>query len=96
MIDGIFEILMLLCFAVAWPFSIRKLYVTKENGGKSIVFSYLVMLGYVLGIINKFVMDDVNYVLYFYIFDFVLVFIDTCLYYRNKSYQKKREAMTSQ
>lgn len=92
MIDGIFEILMLLCFAVAWPFSIHKLYVSKSNGGKSILFSYFVIVGYILGIINKFVMDDVNYVLFFYFFDLALVTIDTLLYYRNKGYEKKGAA----
>ena len=46
---------MLLCFAFAWPFSIYKLYKTKSTKGKSILFSAVVMLGYVFGIANKFV-----------------------------------------
>ncbi len=85
----IFEIAMLLCFAVAWPFSIYKLYTTKNNGGKSIIFSYFVIVGYICGIINKIVIDSINYVLAFYIFDLTLVLIDTALYYRNIIIAKK-------
>lgn len=81
--EGILEVFMLLCFATAWPFSIRKLYVTGENGGKSIVFSYFILAGYVFGILNKVINDSVNYVLFFYVMDLMLVLTDMCLYYRN-------------
>lgn len=78
---------MLLCFAFAWPFSIYKLYKTKSTKGKSILFSAVVMLGYVFGIANKFVNDDVNYVVFFYFFDLGLVLIDSLLYFRNLHYE---------
>ena len=86
-IDGLFEILMLLCFAAAWPFSIWKLYRTKSTKGKSIVFSMIVILGYIFGITNKFLMDDVNYVLIFYFIDLALVAVDSILYCRNRLYE---------
>ena len=79
---------MLLCFAFAWPFSIYKLYRSKSTKGKSILFSIVVMLGYVFGIINKFVSDDLNYVLFFYFFDLGLVLLDSMLYFRNWHYEK--------
>ena len=79
---------MLLCFAAAWPFSIWKLYKTKSTKGKSIVFSIIVMTGYVFGIMNKFLMDDINYVLFFYFFDLALVAVDSLLYLRNSIYEK--------
>lgn len=82
MIDSIFEILMLLCFATAWPFSIIKQLRTKRTEGKSILFSYIVLAGYLFGFINKVVMDEINYVIYFYILDFALVLFDVILYYR--------------
>ena len=82
MIDSIFEILMLLCFATAWPFSIIKQLRTKRTEGKSILFSYIVLAGYLFGLINKIVMDEINYVIYFYILDFALVLFDVILYYR--------------
>ena len=79
---------MLLCFATAWPFSIWKLYKTKSTKGKSIVFSLIVMLGYIFGITNKYLMDDINYVLFFYFFDLALVAVDSLLYLRNHIYEK--------
>ena len=82
MIDSIFELLMLLCFATAWPFSIIKQLRTKRTEGKSILFSYIVLAGYLFGFINKIVMDEINYVIYFYILDFALVLFDVILYYR--------------
>ncbi len=82
MIDSIFEILMLLCFATAWPFSIIKQLRTKRTEGKSILFSYIVLAGYLFGFINKIVIDEINYVIYFYILDFALVLFDIILYYR--------------
>ena len=82
MIDSIFEILMLRCFATAWPFSIIKQLRTKRTEGKSILFSYIVLAGYLFGFITKIVMDEINYVIYFYILDFALVLFDIILYYR--------------
>ena len=82
MIDSIFEILMLLCFATAWPFSIIKQLRTKRTEGKSILFSYIVLAGYLFGFINKIVMDEIDYVIYVYILDFALVLFDVILYYR--------------
>ena len=80
---------MLLCFAFAWPFSIYKLYKTKSTKGKSIIFSMVIILGYIFGITNKFVMDDINYVLFFYFLDLCLVLLDTLLYYRNLGYENR-------
>ena len=83
---------MLLCFAAAWPFSIYKLYKTKSTKGKSIIFSVIVIMGYLFGITNKFLMNDVNYVLYFYFLDLGLVLVDSLLYLRNKIYENSISA----
>jgi len=84
MIYGLFEMLMLLCFAFAWPFSIVKQWRTGSSKGKSILFSYVIILGYIFGMINKVVSDDINYVFAFYVIDLALVLIDTLIYYRNQ------------
>ena len=89
MIYGLFEMLMLLCFAFAWPFSIVKQWRTGSSKGKSILFSYVIILGYIFGMINKVVSDDINYVFAFYVIDLVLVLIDTLLYYRNQLREPK-------
>ena len=92
MIEGIFEILMLLCFAAAWPFSIYRLWTSKSTGGKSVKFSYIVMVGYIFGIINKIVTGNINYVMFFYLLDLGLVLFDTILYYRNLRYERNMAA----
>ena len=91
MIDGLFEMLMLLCFAFAWPFSIVKQWRTGSSKGKSILFSYVIILGYIFGMINKVVSDDINYVFAFYVIDLTLVLIDTLIYYRNQMHESKSE-----
>jgi hypothetical protein len=91
MIDGLFEMLMLLCFAFAWPFSIVKQWRTGSSKGKSILFSYVIILGYIFGMINKVVSDDINYVFAFYVIDLTLVLIDTLIYYRNQMRESRSE-----
>ncbi len=86
---------MLLCFASAWPLSIYKLYRNKTTKGKSIVFSMIIIAGYLFGIANKFLMDDVNYVLYFYFLDLGLVIVDSLLYFRNWHYENSITAEAS-
>ena len=88
MIVGIFEALMLACFAAAWPFSIYRSYVSRTTQGKSVLFEYIAMLGYVCGIINKIVSHDINYVMVFYLIDLLLVIIDVALYFRNRHIEK--------
>ena len=51
------------------PEEIYKLYKTKSPKGKSIIFSMVIILGYIFGIANKYISDDVNYVVFFYFFD---------------------------
>lgn len=83
MIANILEVCMLLCFAAAWPFAIYKSWTSKSTKGKSLLFLLVLMAGYCFGIVNKFVMDQVSYVLFFYFLDLALVTIDALLYVRN-------------
>lgn len=79
---SIFEIIMLLCFASAWPFSIRKSYVSRQNAGKSLLFMYIIEFGYLAGMLHKF-FYNLDAVFYLYVFNFSLILIDILLYYRN-------------
>lgn len=79
----IFEILMLVCFGFAWPTSIYKSITSKSTNGKSVLFLYIILLGYTSGIINK-LLNDMDYVLYLYVLNFLMVLTDLILYYRNK------------
>ncbi|WP_372519557.1 hypothetical protein [Candidatus Ruminimicrobiellum ovillum] len=85
---SVFEIIMLLSFASAWPFSIYKSYTSRQNAGKSLLFMYVVELGYVAGLFHKY-FYNMDGVFYLYLFNFLLVLVDICLYYRNLLIAKK-------
>lgn len=85
---SIFEMIMLICFGAAWPFSIYKSYTSKSTSGKSIFFLIVIMIGYVSGIVNK-LFYNYNWVIYLYMLNLTMVFIDTMLYVRNSRMQKR-------
>ena len=87
--NGVFEILMLLCFAASWPFNIRASLRARTARNKSVMFEIIIEFGYIFGMINKFINDEVNYVLAFYVLDFVLVMIDILIYVRNRGLDRK-------
>jgi hypothetical protein len=78
-----FEIIMLICFGSAWPFSIYMSYRSRTNAGKSILFLFVVFLGYISGCIHK-IIYNYDIVIFLYILNGLMVFIDILLYYRNK------------
>ena len=77
---------MLICFGAAWPFSIYRSYTSRSTGGKSVVFLYIILLGYVFGIAHKFYyyMDPV---IYMYALNGLMVIVDIALYHRNARYE---------
>lgn len=77
-----FEIAMLLCFGAAWPFSIWKSYTERSTAGKSVLFLYIVLAGYVAGIIHKILYSN-DFVIWFYVANAVMVIMDIMLFYRN-------------
>lgn len=80
---SIFEVTMLACFGSAWPFSIYKSYRSRQNAGKSLPFLWIVLVGYVAGILHK-LRYDLDGVVFLYVFNGIMVFIDLILYYRNR------------
>lgn len=78
-----YEILMLICFGVSWPVALLKTYSTKSVKGKSFLFLFLILLGYVFGIIHKFVYN-LDYVIWLYIINGLLVFADMALWFKYK------------
>jgi lipopolysaccharide export LptBFGC system permease protein LptF len=79
---GIFEIIMLLCFSAAWPFSIAKSFRARSTKGKSLLFLIVVLIGYAAGVIHKTNCDN-DPVVGLYIFNGFLVLTDLVLYLRN-------------
>ncbi len=63
---SIYEIIMLICFGAAWPFSIYKSLKSKSTKGKSSLFMIVLIIGYVFGILNK-LLVKYDYVIYLYI-----------------------------
>lgn len=83
---SVFEIVMLICFGAAWPFSIYRSYRSKSVNGKSLLFLLIVLLGYVAGIFHK-MFVHYDRVIYLYIVNFTLVAVDAALYLRNRRYK---------
>jgi len=85
---SIFEIIMLLCFGLAWPFSIYKSIISRQTQGKSILFLIIVVIGYISGIIHKLLYSR-DWVVMLYALNALMVLVDIVLYYRNKRFEKK-------
>lgn len=79
---SIFEMLMLLCFGAAWPFSIYKSYKSKSVAGKSPYFLLILILGYIFGILNK-ILFNYDVVIYLYFLNLIMVTADYLIYLRN-------------
>ena len=90
---SIFEIGMLLCFGAAWPLNIYKSLKSRTAAGRSILFQWAIMVGYVCGIIHKILYSN-NIVLYLYILNLLMVSFDTVLYFRNKKLDQQRAQKT--
>jgi len=79
----IFEMCMIVLFGASWPVSLYKSWKSRTNKGKSILFLFLIWVGYVCGITGKLLTHNVNYVLVFYIINICMVSADIFFYFRN-------------
>ena len=94
----LFEIIMILSFGASWPMNVMKSWKARTAKGKSLMFLLLILFGYVAGITSKFINEAYMaqfaqkwYVLVFYFLNFIMVGIDTVLYFRNKRLDKLAE-----
>lgn len=87
---SVFEIGMLACFGAAWPMNIIKSWRSRTAAGRSVTFQWAILVGYVCGITHKLLYNN-DVVLYLYIVNFVMVAVDTVLYYRNRRLDLARE-----
>ncbi len=90
-----FEIAMIVSFGASWPFNVLRSYKARTAKGKSLAFLLLILFGYVAGIISKVINEAYManfaskwYVLFFYVLNFIMVFLDLLLYFRNKKLDK--------
>lgn len=81
------EILMLVIFGCSWPFNISKSLKSRTTLGKSVIFEYLIIIGYICGVIGKLIILSrtgvLQYSFYFYLIDIALVSTDVVIYHRN-------------
>ena len=85
---SVFEIVMLICFGAAWPFSIYKSLRSREVGSKSLLFLTVIFTGYVAGILHK-LFFYFDYVIYLYVLNAAMVVVDILLYLRNRLYHAR-------
>ena len=80
----VFEVIMLVCFGLSWPFNIAKSLRSRTAKGKSLWFEVCIIVGYLCGLAGKFISGNVTYVVAFYLLDITMVTIDLVLTIRNK------------
>lgn len=95
------EALMILCFGLSWPISIRKSWVSKTAKGKSLFFEFFIWVGYIFGIARKIILwnaatEPLEWLFYlgwfFYVLNIVEISIDMLLYFRNVKLDNERDA----
>ena len=78
---------MLIAFGFSWPFNIIKSWKLGTARGKSIAFEYIIVAGYLIGLLGKIISwritGELAYSVWFYIADIIMVVTDIVLYYRN-------------
>ena len=79
---SLFEIIMLLCFGAAWPVSLWKSWTSRTNSGKSVVFLFVIVVGYAAGIVHK-LLNSRDLVILLYALNMTMVSADIALWFRN-------------
>lgn len=87
----ILEAVMMVCFGVSWPISILKTVQVKNPAGKSIVFMWLIIAGYLCGIAGKVVGGNISWVIWLYALNALMVATDLCLVYIYRARRKAAE-----
>ena len=82
---SIYEAVMLLCFGAAWPFAIAKSWRSRTCQGKSVIFLFVILVGYAAGILNKITLGQCHDpVLGLYVLNTLMVGLDVALFFRNR------------
>ena len=98
--SDLLEALMIICFGLSWPISIRKSYTARTAKGKSLFFEVFLLIGYACGIARKIIQvanGSSGFIFYlsffFYVLNFIEISIDVALYFRNVKLDREREAL---
>lgn len=96
MLSELLEVAMVVSFGAAWPASIIKSYRSRTSRGKSLQFMLIILFGYLCGVGSKFATGQVNYVVFFYILNFVMVSVDVGFFFRNRRLDALADAANPQ
>ncbi len=91
---SVLEAGMIICFGASWPVAILKTLRTKSVQGKSRMFLVLVLTGYGLGVLHKIVFN-LDLVLLLYVFNFSMVLVELCLWFRYRDRPLSVAAVTA-
>jgi len=88
--ENIFEMLMVVCFGLSWPLNIRKAWKARNTKGISLPFYLFIWIGYIFGLLSKFIklynnIETPFYVWFFYILNTLMVSVGIMIYFRNRS-----------
>ena len=86
---AIFETVMLVCFGLSWPINVVKAYKTQTTKGTSLPFIFLIIAGYIAGIVAKIITGQMNYVLIVYVINLLIVMMNVVVYARNYQIDKR-------
>lgn len=81
---SLFEAGMMICFGISWPVAAYKTYKTKCVSGKSLAFSYLILFGYICGILHKLLYSN-DFVIFIYYANTLFLLVDIVLFYKYKN-----------
>lgn len=86
---------MLVAFGFSWPFNILKSWRSRTARGKSVVFEFIVVFGYLVGVLGKLITYRRTGFwassIWFYLADILMVCIDIALYFRNTALDRKQD-----
>lgn len=85
----IFEILMMVCFGLAWPMNIYNSLRSRSTRGKNLFFLCAIAMAYIFGIIYKSLYSP-SVSIVFYVINLVMVCADIFLYFLNRTSEIKR------
>ena len=92
MLPNVLETMMIVSFGISWPINLVKAFRSRSTGGKSILFDYLILFGYLCGVASKILSHTFNLAFYFYFPNIIMVACDILLYYRNRKLEKANAA----
>lgn len=93
MLASILETVMIICFGLSWPLSIRRSITSKSTQGKSLMFMVFILIGYFAGLSSKMLTQTYNLAFYFYFPNIIMVVTDIALYFKNKKYEAEQRAI---